>query len=196
MEERVARIAGSRLRIMAALVGAGLLLIGLSMWARNTRLLAVSAAHADILQHLADHSSGHVDIRPGLGAVFAGEVAGLRIEVAIEPMNGGQVWVRALSPAMCPILIWPRGLPPSSHKGDGYRIAQGSSWEAWSSESGALQGDLMGPIEAVFLSGGATQIRHDRDGIEVSLPNAPGHDLMHRVQLGVQAAAALSRSNR
>ena len=196
MEERAARIAGSRLRIMAALVGAGLLLIGLSIWARSIRLRSVSQAHAGVLQHLTENHVGRVDVHAGVGAVFSGEVAGLRLEVAVEPVRGGRILIRALSPAPTSLLIWPRGLAPTTQTSSFVRIAQGASWEAWAPSAGTLQGELMGPIEAVFLRAGATEMRHDRSGIEVTLPNAPGIDLVQRIELGVQAASALSRANR
>ena len=196
MDERVARIAGSRLSVMSALVGAGLLLIAISIWARNSRMHSISLGHADLLDHLAQEHLGHVEIVAGVGAGFAGEVAGLRVEIIIEPTRGGQAWIRALCPAARPIHIWPRGLVPDTEGSNGYRIAIGPSWEAWSSSNEALHGDVVHPIEDAFYVGGVGEIRHNRNGIELSMSNAPGVDLMERISVGLKAAAALSRVNR
>ncbi len=196
MDDRVARIAGSRLRVMAALMGAGLLLIGLSIWARNTRLHGVSHAHAAVLQSLSDQYAGRVEVRSGIGAIFSGEVAGLRMEVTVEPMQGGQAMVRALSPASSSLVFWPRGLAPKNANGGDGPVAQGPSWEAWSVESGSLQGVSVAPIEAAFFRAGVTQIRHDRYGIQMGMPNVPGDDLLERIEVGIQAAAALSRARK
>ena len=196
MDERVARIAGSRLSVMVALVGAGLLLIAISVWARNARMHAISLAHAEMLEHLAATHVGHVEIVPGVGAGFSGEVAGLRVEIIVEPTSGGQVWIRALCPAARPIHIWPRGLAPDVKDTEGYRIAWGPSWEAWSSQDEALHGEGVHPIEDAFFKGGVGEIRHNRNGIELSMSNAPGGGLLERISVGLEAAAALSRANR
>ena len=52
LEDRAARIAGSRLTVMSALVGSGFLLIAIAVWARNARIHAISSAHADMLEYL------------------------------------------------------------------------------------------------------------------------------------------------
>jgi len=196
MESRVARIAGSRLSVMAALVGAGLLLISLSSWARNARMLTISSAHADMLEHLVQENMGRVEILPGVGAAFTGEVAGLRVEIVVEPTHGGQAWIRALCPASRPLHIWPRGLAPESTAAHGFRVSQGPSWEAWSTAEGMLHGDVMQPVEDAFFDAGVSEIQHNRSGVELSMSNAPGDSLMKRITLGLNVAAALSRSNR
>ena len=196
LEDRVARIAGSRLTVMSALVGAGLLLISIAMWARNSRMYATSEAHAAMLAYLAAEHVGHVEVVPGIGAGFTGEIAGLRVEIIIEPTRGGQVWIRALCPASRPLRIWPRGLAPDFMESGHFRVGLGPSWEAWSSSRDPLQGEVVHPIEAAFSHAGVGEIRHNRNGIEVTMPNGPGSDLMNRISLGVTAAAALSRINR
>ena len=196
LEDRAARIAGSRLTVMSALVGAGFLMIAIAMWARNARMHAVSAAHAEVLAHLAAEHVGHVEIVPGVGAGFNGEVAGLRIEILIEPMRGGQVWIRALCPAARAIHIWPRGLAPDVRESGQHLVGSGPSWEAWSCTTDALHGEVVHPIEAAFYHAGVGEICHNRNGIEVVMPNAPGAGLLNRVAAGLGAVAALARENR
>ena len=196
VEDRVARIAGSRLSVMSALIGAGLLLIALSSWARNSRMLAISTAHAAALEHFAHDHAGRVEVFPGHGAGFTGEVAGLRVEIVVEPTHGGQAWVRAMCPSSRAIHIWPRGLAPADVESSGFRVSLGPSWEAWSDVEGSLHAETMQPIEDAFFKAGVSEIRHDRSGIEIALPNAPGISLIQRIGLGLTAATSLSRSNR
>ena len=196
LEDRAARIAGSRLTVMSALVGAGFLLISIAVWARNTRMHAISTAHAEMLAYLATEHAGHVEVLPGVGAGFTGEIAGLRVEIVIEPTRGGQVWIRALCPAARPLRIWPRGLAPDVMAADQHRVGSGPSWEAWSSSTEALHGEVVHPIEAAFFQAGVGEIRHNRNGIEVTMSNGPGAGLLERIAAGLNAAAALSRANR
>ena len=157
---------------------------------------SISLGHVGMLDWLVQEHAGHVEIVPGVGAGFVGEIAGLRVDIIIEPIRGGQVWIRALCPAARTIHIWPRGLAPDDPGSQGYRIAVGPSWEAWSPSDEAIYGDVVHSIEAAFSKGGVSEIRHNRHGIELSLPNAPGTDLMERISAGMSAATALSRVNR
>ena len=196
VEDRVARIAGSRLSVMSALIGAGLLMIAISSWARHSRMLAVSTAHANALKQFAQEHVGRVEVLPGLGAGFSGEVAGLRVEVVVEPTNGGQAWVRAMCPASRTIQIWPRGLAPEDIESGGFRVSLGPSWEAWSDVEGSLHSETMQPIEDAFFKAGVSEILHNRSGIEIALSNAPGDSLIQRITYGLAVATSLSRANR
>jgi hypothetical protein len=194
MDDRAARIAGSRLTVMAAMVGAGFLLIGLSSWARNTRMHNISQGHMNMLDHLVREYGGTVDVLPGLGAGFSGEIGGIHVEIVVEPIRGGQAWIRARCPASRPLHISPRGLAPESE--NGAVVACGRSWEAWSSVAGPLQHGAEQCLEDAFDRGGLLEMKHGRTGIELSMPNAPGEGLLARISLGLEAAAAVSRINR
>ena len=78
MDGRVARMAGSRLAVMAALSGAGMLLVGISLWARSDRLVRISQGHTRILEHLGLQTIAVVD---GPAAVASGEFEGLRVDI-------------------------------------------------------------------------------------------------------------------
>jgi len=196
MDDRAARIAGSRLTVMAALVGAGFLLIGLSSWARNTRMHNISRAHMNMLGHLVEEYGGVVDLLPGVGAGFSGEIGGIRVEIVIEPSRGGAAWIRGICPTSRPLHVWPRGLAPDGQNPHASLVASGRSWEAWAAVAGGLPPGTEKVVEAAFEQGGVLELIHGPTGMELSMPNAPGEGLMARISLGLEAVAALSRFNR
>lgn len=193
MDPRVARLAGSRLAVMMAFSGAGLLLLGVTFMARSGRLRRSSQAMAETLSHLPGGSSGRVQVIEGVGAGLTAEFAGLRMEVVVEPEQGGQVWVRARCPAALPLSVWPRGLGRS----DGPPVmASGRAWECMAKESIAGFQDLDGLLNQLFEDGSASYLHQNHQGVEVCMPNAPAEDLLNRLKLAIDAAAGLARTNR
>ena len=92
MDPRVARMAGSRLAVMSAMSGAGMLLVGITLWARADRLLRISQGHARMLEHLAPQT---VTIIDGPSALAMGEFDGLRADVVVPPQVGGVAIIHA-----------------------------------------------------------------------------------------------------
>jgi hypothetical protein len=54
---------------------------------------------------------------------------------------------------------------------------------------------LSDALDGAFGAGGASQVRHDVDGIHVQMSYLPGLDPRNRVPLAVEAAIALARFN-
>ncbi len=193
MDVRTARLAGSRLAVVSALSGAGLLLLGITSFARSSRIRKTAEATAEALLLLPAASGARAHVLDGVGAVMTADVDGLRIEVVVEPERGGIAWLRSRCPAGQVLSIWPRGLADA---GDGDPAASGRAWECVS--SGRLTGisDLDDALNRLFEEGEASQVEHTRRGIEVRMSNAPASTLLGRLSLAVSVASGLARINR
>ena len=193
MDFRTARLAGSRLAVVMALSGAGLLLLGITSIARSSRIRKTADATAEVLLLLPGASGAQSHVLDGVGAVMTADVDGLRIEVVVEPERGGNAWLRARCPAGQVLSIWPRGL---SGAGDGGPAASGRAWECMSPERLAGISDLDDALNRLFEEGEASQLEHTRLGIEVRMSNAPASTLLGRLSLAVSVASGLARINR
>ena len=193
MDGRAAAIAGSRLTVMMALFGAGLLLVGLTTWARSQRLVRSCLAYAELLEALEPST---VRIVEGPAVLAIGEFDGLRAEIVVHPQSGASAVIRAQCHPATRLEVWPRGLvpadlPPGSRPSDG-----GAHWEGWV-ESGAfvLEGgaDL---LETVFAGAAAEQVSHDNTGISIRLSLSPPETLLQRLRVGIDMAVYLAKANR
>ena len=197
MDIRAARLAGSRLGVLGAMVGAGLMFIGLSAWARASRIRSTGIRFATALDRIANPHGAHSVLVPGAGVGFAADIDGLRMEVVVEPERHGRVFVRARCQARMPCVVWPRGMDDENSRYK--RVATGTAWEAWSlSQRGEplSWASVDAVLSRAFGPGAAHEIRHDAGGIEVSMSNAPSTDLEGRILVGIDAASALARLNR
>lgn len=193
MDARVARMAGSRLAVMAALSGAGMLLVGISLWARADRLLRISEAHARMLEHLGAQTVAVVE---GPTAVAFGEFDGLRADIVVPPEVGGSAVIRAPCHPAVEVEVWPRGLPPEDLPPGTHVTDSGQFWEAWSSRAEPVLVGGEGLLEGAFAAAGVFQVSHDRSGIRISLPSSPAESLPQRLKLSLRLASFLARSNR
>ena len=193
MDSRVARMAGSRLAVMAAMSGAGMLLVGISLWARADRLLRISQGHASMLEHLRPQTVTVVD---GPTAVAVGEFEGLRADIMVPPQVGGAVVVRARCHPAVDVEIWPRGLPPDDLPPGALITDAGQYWEAWSARAEPVLGGGEEILEAAFSVAGVLQVSHDRSGIRISLPSSPAESMLQRLKIVLSLAAFMARSHR
>ena len=193
MDARVARMAGSRLAVMSAMSGAGLLLVGISLWARADRLLRISHGHAIALEHFKPQTVTVVD---GPAAVAVGEFEGLRAEIVVPPQVGGSAVIRARCHPAAEVEIWPKGLPPDDLPMEVLVTDSGQHWEAWSARAEPVLRGGEDLLEAAFAAGGVLQVSHNRSGIQISLPSSPAENLVQRIQVALSLATFLARSNR
>jgi len=194
VDARVARIAGSQLTIMAALCGAGFLLIGITTLARTKRLRRISVMHVALLDHLSQQKGNSAQLVEDQGAVLVGEFDGLRAVVSIAPERGGFAVINASCSARRSIEIWPRGLGPES--GDYEVVARGQSWEVWSSPDGPVLTSAKDLLELAFGEVGVVSVSQDRRGIRLKMPNAPADDLVRRLDIGIRLVSLIARTNR
>lgn len=193
MDPRVARMAGSRLAVMSAMSGAGMLLVGITVWARADRLLRISQGHARMLEHLAPQT---VTIIDGPSALAMGEFEGLRADIVVPPQVGGAVMIHARCHPAADVLVWPKGLPPGDLPPGTMITAEGEHWEAWTARAEpSLEGGEE-ILEAAFTTAGVLQVAHDRSGIRISLPSSPAESLLDRLKIALSVATFLARSNR
>jgi hypothetical protein len=195
-----ARIAGAKLSVVVGLFGGGTLLIGLSWLARASRIRHAWSLHAELMAEIAEPMGGRIQHFEGQGLGFWAEVRGLRLQVYLEPTGEGALSVLAHCPPQQAIQVWPLGMGPANPGPQWRRIAEGSSWELWAQVvlDGAEPGVdpvLSDALDGAFGAGGASQVRHDVDGIHVQMSYLPGLDPRNRVPLAVEAAIALARFN-
>ncbi len=193
MDNRSARLAGSRLAIVVAFSGAGLLLLGITSIARAGRIRQTADGIARALLLLPSVSGAQAHVRDGVGAVMTASIDGMHIEVIVEPEQGGSAWFHARCPAGQTINIWPRGLGGS---GDAGPVVSGRAWECVGSAHVAGINDLDSALNRLFEEGEASHLEHSRLGVEVRLSNAPAATLLGRLSLAVTVAAGLARINR
>ena len=193
MIPRTARLAASRLAVVAALCGAGLLVLGITAIGRHARLRRAAKSMANALSELPSASNPTIRVVDGVGAVMMGEFDGLRMEVVVEPEQGGQAWLRARCAAASPLSIWPRGL---AGEGSWQTVASGRAWECVSKDAVVGLSGLDDLLNRVFEEGGALYLHHTHDGIEVCFPNAPARTLLDRLLVGVSTVSGIARTNR
>lgn len=193
MDARVARMAGSRLAVMSAMSGAGMLLVGISLWARADRLLRISQGHASMLDHLEPNTVAVVD---GPAAVAVGEFEGLRAEIFVPPQVGGAAVIHARCHPAAEVEIWPKGLVPDDLPPDALTTDSGQHWEAWTARAVPVLDGGEELLESAFAAAGVLQVSHDRSGVRISLPSSPADSLLRRLQVALKLAAFLARSNR
>jgi len=194
MDARAARIAGSQLTIMAALCGAGFLLIGIATMARTKRLRRISGMHVALLDHLPQQSGSSAHLVEDQGAILVGEFEGLRAMVSIAPERGGLATISASCSARRSIEIWPRGMGPE--EGDHEVVSHGQSWEVWSAPDGPVLTSAKDLLELAFGEVGVLSVTQDRRGIRLKMPNAPADDLVPRLDIGIRLVSLLARTNR
>ena len=196
MDPRAARIAGSQLTVMAALCGAGLLLISMARWARSSRLSRTSHLHAALLGHLSADVGGRPLVLEGGGASVTAEFDGLRTVIYLSPLQGGEARLHALCMPRCAVTVCPKGLGSAVDMPGQAVVSQGAHWEAWTvSPDRVLQG-AEAVLEEAFGEGGLTRLVHDADGIEILLPNGPPEHLLARLRVAIRLASATARLNR
>ena len=193
MDARVARMAGSRLAVMAALSGAGMLLVGISLWARADRLVRISQGHARILEHLGLQTIAVID---GPAAVASGEFEGLRVDIFLPPQVGGVAAIQAPCHPAADVEIWPKGLPPDDLPTGARTTDSGSHWEGWIDKAEPVLDGGGELLEAAFAAAGVLRVSHDRSGIRINLPTSPAESLVARINCALKLAAFLARSNR
>ena len=194
MDARAARIAGSQLTIMAALCGAGFLLIGIAAMARAKRLRRISQMHVALLDHLAQRSGSAAQLVEDQGAVLVGEFDGLRAMISIGPERGGLAVIHASCSARHAIQILPRGLGPDDGKEE--VVSSGQSWEVWAEPDGPVLTSAKELLELAFGEVGVLSVIHDRMGIRLEMSNAPADDLVSRLEVGIRLISLLARTNR
>jgi len=200
VDPQAARLATAQFSVMMALTGAGVLVIGLTWWARVGRMRASWLAHSELLQQIAGPLDASVQILIPSGVGFSAEVDGLRLEVVLEPQRHGATYVRARCSAEIPLDIVPLGMGPASPPFGWGRVADGDTWEMWAlqmmDDSGPrVTSSLRGALDALFGAGGARRMRHDSGGIEVQLPHASDLDVRDRLPMGIDGVVALARAN-
>jgi hypothetical protein len=196
MDGRAARIAGSRLTVMSALCGAGLLFISIARWARASRLGRISLLHAQLLDHLSAEAGGRAVVTDESGAHVTGEFDGLRTEIHVSPEQGGEVRIRALCMPGRIVVVWPRGLGLGEEMPGLSLVSKGAHWEAWSAHREPVLVGAESALEEAFGEGGMTRVIHDADGIELILSNGPPELLLGRLRIAVRLASSLARINR
>jgi len=142
---------------------------------------------------LAGGTSGRVQVVEGVGAGLTAEFAGLRMEIVVEPEEGGQMWVRARCPAALPLSVWPRGLGNSDELPV---TASGRAWECAATDPIAGLQELDGLLNRLFEEGAASYLHQNHQGVEVCMPNAPAENLVDRLGLAIESAAGVARINR
>lgn len=193
MPPSTARLAASRLAVVTALCGAGLLVLGITSIGRHARLLRAAKSMANALIGLPSASNPTVRVVDGVGAVMMGEFDGIRMEVVVEPQQGGQAWLRARCSAESPLSIWPRGL---AGEGAWKTVASGRAWECVSKDAVVGLSAMDDLLNRVFEEGGASYLHHTHEGIEVCFPNEPARTLLDRLLVGVSAVSGVARANR
>ncbi len=193
MDGRVARMAGSRLAVMAALSGAGMLLVGISLWARSDRLVRISQGHTRILEHLGLQTIAVVD---GPAAVASGEFEGLRVDIFLPPQVGAAAAIHAPCHPAADVEIWPKGLPPDDLPPGALTTDSGRHWEGWTDKAEPVWDGGGELLEAAFAAAGVLRVSHDRSGIRIGLPTSPAESLVARLTCALKLAAFLARSNR
>ena len=198
MTPSASRLAGSRLAVMAALIGTGILFFGLAGWARASRIQSICEAHALVLDHLGRDYGARSQVVPGVGAACVADVDGLRMEIVVEPESHGRAWVRARCYPARSLRVCPRGLGPEGSAEDFVTVSEGYSWEAWGipGVDGPSLDAAAASLGRVFGVGGASHIQHDGGGIELSMPNAPAEELLARLRVAIDAVSILARTNR
>lgn len=196
LDGRAARIAGSRLTVMAALCGAGLLLIGIAAWARSSRLERISTMHVQMLNHLTRDAGGRARLPAVGGAEVEAEMDGLRMAIRLTAEQGGQAYLHALCMPGEVIEIWPKGLEPEGRSERFAVVCQGVHWAAWSTSGRAVLDGGETILEEAFGPAGLTWVGHDTSGIEITMPNGPAEDLLDRLHTAIRVASMLARLNR
>ena len=193
MNPQAARIAGSRMAVLVAFVGTGVLIMGLTGLSRRARIRRCSLAMADALAALPGSSNPTVAVLEKGGAVLSAEFDGLRMEVVVEPLMGGSAWVRTRAPAKQNVTFWPRGLTMEEA---GVVVATGQFYECVSAHDNPALRELDSVLNAVFGEGGASRVTHNRTGIEVCLPGGPAEGRSARLRDAISLVAGLARINR
>jgi len=193
MAPQAARIAGSRMGVLVAFVGTGVLIVGLTGLSRRARIRRSGLAMAEALATLPGSANPTVVVLSDGAAVLSAEFDGLRMEVVVEPLVGGSAWVRARSPANQTLTIWPRGLSSDEF---GPVVTQGRSYECASANHNIQLRELDSVLNAVFGEGGASRVTQNHMGIEVCMPSGPPEGRTARLRDAVSLAVGLARINR
>ena len=193
MIPRTARLAASRLAVVAAFFGSGMLVLGITSVGRHARLRRAAKTMANALSDLPLVGNPTGRVVQGVGAVVMGEFDGIRMEIVVEPEEGGQAWLRARCAARSPLSIWPRGL---AGEGSWQTVASGRAWECVSKDAVAGLRGMDDVLNRVFEEGGAMHLHHTHHGVEVCFPNAPARTLLERLIIGMSTVSGVARANR